>query len=263
MFDSSRTTFAPIAKNKRLRFAHYCQTIHSFSPPQPYLVRIWRLQAGDLERGACNGGLGELEDVMRHCANPLVPTVIVGSLAAAAAFGTAGMASAADDCLEKPNLQFDQPGHWYYRVDRVEHRRCWYFLPSEATIGSLPPSNPAPVANADSQPSWFSRFSTAWEQTFPPQPQHNSAPEDPSGATKTTSPAPAKSNKMTRRERPPTVPSPETNGAASGDRQNPLPSQSIAEKNQQQVPTRNPGDNGALFEEFLKWYVDRSIFGHP
>ena len=35
-------------------------------------------------------------------------------------------AFAAETCLTKPNLRADQGGHWYYRVDRVTKRKCWY-----------------------------------------------------------------------------------------------------------------------------------------
>src|SRR5215208_4080347 len=38
----------------------------------------------------------------------------------------AARAAAADDCLAAPKSQAPQSRHWYYRVDRVNGRKCWY-----------------------------------------------------------------------------------------------------------------------------------------
>ncbi len=40
-----------------------------------------------------------------------------------------GVARAATDCLAAPNAQSPPGSHWYYRVDRVNNRRCWYLAP--------------------------------------------------------------------------------------------------------------------------------------
>jgi hypothetical protein len=37
-----------------------------------------------------------------------------------------GAVLAVDDCITKPNLHSAPGGHWNYRADRVNHRRCWY-----------------------------------------------------------------------------------------------------------------------------------------
>ena len=33
---------------------------------------------------------------------------------------------AIDDCISEPNHAAAPGGHWYYRVDRVNQRKCWY-----------------------------------------------------------------------------------------------------------------------------------------
>jgi hypothetical protein len=38
-------------------------------------------------------------------------------------------AAPAPDCLAAPNAPSPQGRHWYYRVDRVNKRRCWYLGP--------------------------------------------------------------------------------------------------------------------------------------
>jgi hypothetical protein len=38
-----------------------------------------------------------------------------------------GTSLAADNkCSSKPNLQSPQREHWYYYIDQVTHRKCWY-----------------------------------------------------------------------------------------------------------------------------------------
>ena len=40
--------------------------------------------------------------------------------------------AAADNCLAQPNAAPPQGSHWYYRVDKVGNRRCWYLGPKDA-----------------------------------------------------------------------------------------------------------------------------------
>ena len=35
----------------------------------------------------------------------------------------------AADCIAGPNSHAPQGSHWYYRIDRVKQRKCWYFRP--------------------------------------------------------------------------------------------------------------------------------------
>jgi hypothetical protein len=59
-------------------------------------------------------------------------------LVSAAVFGAPDTASA-DNCLTAPNSSAPQGSHWYYRVDRANQRKCWYFRV---------PGEPAPQATA-------------------------------------------------------------------------------------------------------------------
>ena len=36
------------------------------------------------------------------------------------------LAGAADDCLSGPNPEIAGGSRWHYRVDRQNHRKCWY-----------------------------------------------------------------------------------------------------------------------------------------
>jgi hypothetical protein len=76
-----------------------------------------------------------------------VQAVAVG-LCTTVAMG-ANWAVASGDCLAQPNRQLGQGGHWYYRLDRVDKRKCWYLEGPEATprdagatVGRLSPDTP-------------------------------------------------------------------------------------------------------------------------
>jgi hypothetical protein len=49
---------------------------------------------------------------------------------------------AGDDCLSGPNTAAPQGSHWYYRVDRLNHRECWY-LGSERRTHAHQDASPA------------------------------------------------------------------------------------------------------------------------
>jgi hypothetical protein len=42
------------------------------------------------------------------------------------AAASAQYSARAEDCLAGPNAQAPQGSHWYYRLDRATHRKCWY-----------------------------------------------------------------------------------------------------------------------------------------
>src|ERR1700730_6255708 len=200
---------------------------------------------------------------MLYRPNPLVHAVYASLLAAAVMLGANWAASAAGACIEKPNHQIDQAGHWYYYTDREHHRRCWFFETSEVTTSPASSPDQAPSANADSQPSWFSRFAAGLAQTVSFEAQQNNARDDSSTVTKTTSPKHPKTNKIAKKGRSRIVRLTETTGVAhaeSGDQSLP---QSASERNEIQSPQLTAADRNALYQEFLKWYVDRSILGRP
>ncbi len=210
---------------------------------------------------------------MPHRVNSLAPVVFAGSLAAAVLFGANWAASAAGECIEKPDLEDNRAGHWYYHVDRVHHRRCWYFETSEATVNPPSSADRVPAASADSQQSWFSRLSAGLAKTFSSEPKQssisafsselpqNSILDNSSAGTKTTSPR--HPSKIERQERSQIEPPATTNGSAGAERRDQSPPQRTAEKDEKHSPLLTAAERQALFEDFLKWYTDRGIFGRP
>jgi hypothetical protein len=76
-------------------------------------------------------------------ASPVIANVFAAALTTSAALIASHVAFAADACLSRPDLRAEQGGHWYYRVDRVNHRRCWY---QQASASELREARPAPAA---------------------------------------------------------------------------------------------------------------------
>jgi hypothetical protein len=78
-----------------------------------------------------------------------------GVIATALAFNP-HHARGADDCLAEPNRDPPEGRHWFYHVDRVNNRKCWYLgdvgllaprvVPEAANASG--PSPPAPNASA-------------------------------------------------------------------------------------------------------------------
>ncbi len=212
---------------------------------------------------------------MRYRVNSLVRAVFAGSLAAAVLFGLNGTASAAAGCIEKPDLEVSRAGHWYYHVDRVNHRRCWYFEPSEATVSPPQSADRVPPPSADSQQSWFSRFAADLAKTFSSEPrqssisafssepQQNGILDNSGTVTRTTSPNHPRTNKIARQERSQIETPPTTNGIASSERHDELPSQRTGEKDEKHTPQLSAADRETLFNDFLKWYTEKGVFGRP
>jgi hypothetical protein len=74
--------------------------------------------------------------------------VILAILVVAA--GTADRAARGEDCLAGPNAPAPPGSHWYYRVDRAAHRKCWYLGAQRAkrhrAASARPSAAAAPVA---------------------------------------------------------------------------------------------------------------------
>lgn len=93
--------------------------------------------------------------------NSVVALVVLSAIAVSAAISQAR----AEDCLAAPNASSPAGQHWYYRIDRVKQRKCWYLhtplsiahqthrksAPVEAKIDEPVPAAPAPVMTTSMQ----------------------------------------------------------------------------------------------------------------
>src|SRR5258707_5519959 len=79
-------------------------------------------------------------------ASAIFASLVVGAPLTTIADSAAG---ADDECLSSPKDQTPQGGHWYYRIDRVTKRHCWYLKeddekPSQAAAKPVSPKVVAP-----------------------------------------------------------------------------------------------------------------------
>src|SRR6202051_3110298 len=64
-----------------------------------------------------------------------VPVILVIVLAAISLTVRSSLAQgAADECIAKPGSAAPQGSHWYFRVNRSDHRHCWYVGPEGAKV---------------------------------------------------------------------------------------------------------------------------------
>jgi len=64
-----------------------------------------------------------------------VPAILVFLLAAVLLTARTSFAQhPIDDCISRPSSAPPQGSHWYFRVDRMVHRQCWYLGPGGAKV---------------------------------------------------------------------------------------------------------------------------------
>ena len=204
--------------------------------------------------------------VMPARANSPESAFIAGMLAAVALLSLNTTASSATECPESSHLRIGEPGHWYYRSDRTGQRPCWFFVPAQVTADT-PVSVPlAETVGGDSRQPWLSFFMPSFlqppsslpQQMEVPQTQPSTIPDRSGKKIRSILSKLAKRNKTVRQERQQIVPPPITTGAA--DRRD-QPKQSAS--NEKQGSPLNGADRESLFQDFVKWQLDRNLFGRP
>jgi hypothetical protein len=102
----------------------------------------------------------------------------VAALLLSAICGSVHGARATDNCLGAPEGAAPNGQHWYYRIDRAQHRKCWYVH----STGSLPEAaaQTVPAKPAEQRRSVAVREAT--HATFAPPPERTSnAPSEGAG----------------------------------------------------------------------------------
>ncbi len=92
---------------------------------------------------------------MRPISSPNVRNAFVALVGVSAIALGAGSNVRAEDCLAAPNGASPAGQHWYYRIDRVKQRKCWYLhapqrvarqTRSTAAVANAEIDHPAPAA---------------------------------------------------------------------------------------------------------------------
>jgi hypothetical protein len=163
------------------------------------------------------------------------------------ALGLNGTVLAAGKCIEGPKAG----GRWDYRVDPVNHRKCWYVTDTGLKTQEAAPT-PSPTSTPNSTLlSWFASLSTGSPASVSPgQPSTTRVsgvpPTAPGEAMQVVHTVPKKRLRPARRF--------ETKGATTAERNQQPPSRSSAE-HAEQINTQPPDQaaQDALFLEFLRW----------
>jgi hypothetical protein len=91
---------------------------------------------------------------------------------------------AADECISRPGASAPAGSHWYYRVNRADHRHCWYLGPVGAKVRSQARETAAPSPSRSPQRAAETRRAAAAETAPAP------APAAPAAAAPTEPPVP-------------------------------------------------------------------------
>jgi hypothetical protein len=89
----------------------------------------------------------------QYCDTSFAPIALASLFGTLTAFGLNGAVLAAGTCIEGPNLNAGQ-GHWYYRADRINHRKCWYVMETGLKTHDDQPLEPTSPPNLTLF-SWF------------------------------------------------------------------------------------------------------------
>jgi hypothetical protein len=175
-----------------------------------------------------------------------VPAVCAGLLAAAIMLGTSHAALAADDCLAGPSRQPAQGGHWFYRLDHANNRKCWYLVEPEARAPTAEAPQSPPSPETAPQPSWGSFFSslTAGFKGATGAAQPDIAGSDPR-SLQPARPDDRRSEETSRQPRP--VRHADQEAAAKPQRPARAPPERADEG------AHNQTERDVLFQEFMRW----------
>jgi hypothetical protein len=165
-------------------------------------------------------------------------------LAAAIMLGPGHAALAADDCLAGPSRPPAQGGHWYYRLDRVNNRKCWYLVEPDARAPTAEAPQSPPPPEAAPQPSWSSFFSSL-SAGFAGTTQPDAAGGD-SRSLQTARPDDRRGEEASRQQ-PRLVRHTDQEAAAKPHRPARAPPERADEG------ALNQTERDALFQEFLRW----------
>jgi hypothetical protein len=128
---------------------------------------------------------------------PLILALLVAATAGA------DRAARGEECLAGPNAQAPQGSHWFYRVDRAAHRKCWYLgdakrrrastqtnarrnapVPEAGDEAPAPP--PVPAREAAPDPG----FGTRWPGAAPTGTIAAASPAEPARVVASATPVP-------------------------------------------------------------------------
>jgi hypothetical protein len=161
----------------------------------------------------------------------------------------------AGDCLVQPNRQLAPSGHWYFRVDHVNYRKCWYRVEPTTRMAhaEAPEAQPAPDATlGPTLSSFFASLSAASTGAKPAGTQQDATKRD---ARTIQTPDDLKNGDVSRFKRARITRHPDSSMAATV-KLNRQSSVGPHVERADQAPPLSSAERDALFQEFLRWKPD-------
>jgi hypothetical protein len=169
-------------------------------------------------------------------------------------------AHAAADCLPGPDRSPPPGGHWYYHLDRVNDRKCWYLLGPASQAPGQPPMPDAPepqpsAAAATAPQTTLGTFFSSWSSGFTGLTA--AIPPDPGGDARVSPTAAAgdpNGDGTAAIRQPRIVRHPDADAALTPKSHRPAHVQPRTEQAQERpAPALDQDERDALFQEFLRW----------
>jgi hypothetical protein len=88
-------------------------------------------------------------------------------------------ARAHDNCVTSPGAATPEGEHWYYRTDRVKHRKCWHLLATAPNASAGPPAPPSEPASSVAIPRPTNAASAPQPPADTPNPASEAASTQP------------------------------------------------------------------------------------
>jgi len=155
---------------------------------------------------------------------------------------------AAGDCLVQPNREQAEIGHWYYRADRLNHRKCWYLV-EPRTPQAEPEARPGPDTSLQPTLSSFFSFLSADLKGVRAEGTRQDAPNRDAGSLQTGE---VKNDDVPRPKRPHTARHPDSNTVSTPQLGRQSPAEPHVDR-ANQPPPLDTTERDALFQEFLRW----------
>ena len=169
---------------------------------------------------------------------PIVSAVFIVFIFALVALGTNGRVFAGSECIEQPNREPEQGGHWFYHFDRAKNRKCWRLDAATGTGEAVPPQRDR--SDAIAAPTIGSVFSTLFRgRPSASMPQDAAAGEPRIIQTNPTKPL--KIEDIAQQQ--PDIPEERPEG--------------------RYVTPLSPAQRKALFQEYLRWEEIQRNLGAP
>jgi len=188
---------------------------------------------------------------MLKCARVVVAAVISGLLAASTVDRFSG-ARAASACISEPNAQIAPRVHWYYRVDPVTHRKCWYVDRPQINPQAEQPTAAAPVEQPAAQ-SPFSSFISQLSKLASPSTQQPSEPQVGNSTIPQTNPVAAPPDDFLSRQRAGRSDVPKSAAVRRPERTAAV----TPPASSRPATTLTVEERDALFQRYLRWQDDR------